>query len=221
MVGFSKNVNRTYIRNSMKNIIFDLGNVLIAWDPNVIYKKYFAGDLAKMDRFYKETGIYKTNAELDRGRPFQEALTELSNKFPHYYEPIHFWKTKWLEMIGGSIEDSVKILESLYAQGYPLYALTNWAEETFFPHIRYNYEFFNYFKDIVVSGVESVIKPELEIYKILLRRNNLNPEDCIFIDDNQDNLTPAKNLGMSVIKFTSPRQLKDQLKFLGISVTIV
>ena len=204
----------------MKNIIFDLGGVLIAWDPDTVYKKYFGDDLEKMDRFYKEIQIDKVNAKLDRGLPFDEGLTELAKKFPKYHEPIHLWKSKWIEMIGGTIDGSIKILESLHAQGYPLYALTNWATETFFTYIRYNYAFLNLFKDIVISGVEHEIKPEPEIYKILLRRNKLDPKDCIFIDDKQENLIPAKNLGMATIKFASPKQLQDELKLLGISVDI-
>ena len=206
----------------MKNIIFYLGNVLILWDPDVVYKKFFSGDLTKIQRFYEETGIQKANAEMDRGRPFQEALSELSGKFPHYHEPIQFWKTKWLEMIGGPIEDSVKVLESLHAQGYPLYALTNFAAETFFPHIRHDhkYKFLNYFKDIVVSGVEQVIKPDPKIYEILLRRNNLKPENCIFIDDSSDNINAAQNLGIATIKFTSAEQLIDDLGKHGISIPL-
>lgn len=201
-----------------KNIIFDLGNVLIEWNPDVVYKKYFVGDIAKMNRFYKETGIHEANAEMDRGRPFQEALTELSNKFPQYREPIQLWKSEWLNMVGGPIGESIKILDLLYTQGYSLFALTNFAAETFFTHIRHNhrYAFLDYFKDIVVSGVEHVIKPEPEIYKILLARNKLDPKNCIYIDDNQINLPPAQNLGMAVIRFTSSKQLKKDLESLGV-----
>lgn len=205
----------------MKDIIFDLGNVLLAWDPDVVYKKYFANDLAKIQRFYAETGIQQANAEMDRGRPFQEVLTELSNKFPHYREPIQLWKTEWLKMVSaGPISESIKILESLHNHGYPLYALTNFAAETFFTYIRHNprYAFLNYFKDIVVSGTERVIKPEIEIYQILLTRNKLDPKNCIYIDDNQINLLPAQKLGMAVILFTSPQQLKEQLTLLGVSI---
>ena len=198
-----------------KNIIFDLGGVLIDWNPDRVYIKYFDSDLAKMKRFYQETEIHKTNEETDCGRPYLEALTELSNKYPHYHQPIHLWKTNWLNMIGGTIENTVKILESLHTQNYPLYALTNFSAETFFTHMRYKYKFFEYFKDIVVSGVEKVIKPDLGIYKILLERNKLEPQKCIFIDDRQENLTPAKNLGMHVIQFTSPQKTQESIKSTG------
>jgi 2-haloacid dehalogenase len=208
-------------KNSMKNIIFDLGGVLVLWDPDIIYKKYFANDLTKMRRFYEETGIRLANIDMDRGRPFQEVLTELSHKFPQYHEAIHLWQTKWLSMIAGPIADSVRLLESLHSQGYALYALTNWSAETFFPYIRHNqeYKFLNLFKDIIVSGIEQTTKPDLKIYKILLQRNNLNPANCIYIDDCPENLIPAQNLGMSTIKFNSPKQLGNKLKSQGISVT--
>lgn len=199
----------------MQNIIFDLGGVLITWDPDIVYKKYFS-DKQKVQQFYQETGIHQVNAEMDRGRPFQDALTELSTQFPHYHEPIHLWQTQWSAMIAGPIPDSVKILKLLHNQGHPLYALTNWAAETFFPHIRYKYPFFELFQDIVVSGVERLIKPDPKIYQLLLHRNKLDPTNCIYIDDKPENLTPAQNLGMSTIKFTSPLQLLKDLQVHGI-----
>ncbi len=203
----------------MKNIIFDIGNVLIEWNPNIVYKKYFAGDTIKMNRFYEETGIHQANTEMDRGSSFQEVLTELINKFPLYREPILLWKTEWLNMVGGPIATSIQILESLHAQNYPLYALTNFATETFFTYIRPDkkYAFLDYFKDIVISGIEHTIKPDLAIYKILLARNKLDPKNCIYIDDSPINLPPAQELGMATIRFTSPAQLKERLEELEIT----
>ena len=203
----------------MQTIIFDLGGVLINWDPNIVYQQYFA-DEQKVQQFYQETGIHQVNAEMDRGRSFQEALTELSTKFPHYHEPIHLWQKQWLTMIAGPIPDSVKILEALHDQGYPLYALTNWAAETFFPHIRYNYPFFELFQDIIVSGRERLIKPDPKIYQLLLHRNNLDPTTCIYIDDKPENLRPAQDLGMIPIKFTSPQQLLQELHSHGIQLKL-
>jgi len=201
----------------MQNIIFDLGGVLIDWNPDNVYKQHFTGNLAKMQQFYQETGIHQANAEMDRGRPFQEALAELANKFPHHQKPIHMWQTHWCEMLAGPITDTVKILESLYKQKYPLFALTNWAAETFV-HVRNNYNFFNYFKDIVVSGALGTIKPEPQIYKILLTRNRLDPKNSIFIDDNALNLPPAEKLGITTIQFSSPKQLHDALKLHNIKI---
>ncbi|MBF0298624.1 MAG: HAD family phosphatase [Oligoflexia bacterium] len=200
----------------MKNIIFDFGGVLIDWNPDYLYKKYFANDLIKMNHFYQETEIIKMNIEMDRGRPYDDALTELSTKFPHYQHAVCIWKTRWPEMVAGSIEGTVKILESLYEKNYPLYAITNWSCETFYPYVRNKYKFFDYFKDIVISGHEKVVKPSPKIYEILLQRNQLNPKDCIYIDDNQNNLLPAKDIGISTIHFESAEQLSEQLKSYGI-----
>lgn len=203
---------------NLKNIIFDLGNVLIDWNPDYVYRRYFADDLEKMVAFYQETEIFKANSEMDRGSSFDEVLGKLSKKFPHHSTPIKLWKSQWTEMVRGPIKDSVKILESLYHKQYDLFALTNFANETFFTHI-YNhdpYQFLNYFKDMVISGIEGVIKPELAIYEILIARNSLNPKHCIYIDDTEINLIPAHQLGMHVIKFSNPKDLENQLKSRGI-----
>lgn len=204
----------------MKNIIFDIGNVLITWDPNPIYMEYFGNDSVKMQAFYEQTNIFTTNSEMDRGVPFEQALTKLASEFPHYHEPIHMWQNRWLETIGGPIHASAELLTSLHAKQYPLYALTNFAAETFFTHIRHNtkYNFLNLFKDIVVSGVEKVIKPDPKIYEILLQRNNLDPKNCIYIDDSKANLVPAQNLGMATIHFKSSEQLTNELRSLNILI---
>lgn len=204
----------------MKNIIFDIGNVLITWDPDSIYMEYFNNDSTKMHDFYKQTDIFTVNSDLDRGMPFEQALLLLANKFPHYREPIHMWQHKWLETIKGPIHASVELLKLLHTKQYPLYALTNFAAETFFTHIRHdaNYKFLNLFTDIVVSGVEKVIKPDPKIYEILLQRNNLDPKNCIYIDDSKDNLVPAQKLNMTTIHFTSSEKLIDALRLLNILI---
>jgi len=202
----------------MKNIIFDIGNVLIKWDPDPIYMEYFANDLTEVQDFYTQTNIFAANAEMDRGTSFKQVLTQLANEFPHYHEPIHMWQNRWLETIGGPIPASIELLTSLHNKQYPLYALTNFAEETFFTHIRHNakYNFLNLFKDIVVSGVEKVIKPDPKIYEILLQRNNLDPKNCIYIDDTKANLMPAQELGMTTIHFLSSEKLNNELRSLDI-----
>lgn len=193
------------------NIIFDVGNVLIKWDPNPVYTAYFSGDADKVTKFYTETEIFKWNEQIDAGAPINSVIEKLAEKFPNYREPITYWHTKWQDMIGGEITDSVTILQSLHAQNIPLFALTNWSHETFFQHIRYQYSFFELFNDIVVSGLEKVIKPDVRIYEILLERNKLHPQNCLFIDDNANNLVPAQKLGMDVIRFESSLQLHREL----------
>ena len=200
--------------SNTKNIIFDIGYVLIRWNPDRVYDAYF-GDKEKVKLFYEETGIFKLNQEIDKGLPFDEALKILAAQFPHYHEPILHWKDKWRDMIEGPVEQSVNVLKRLHQLNYPLFALTNWSAETF-PYVLHKYDFFSCFRDIVVSGREKVIKPDFKIYDILLKRNHLQPQHCIFIDDNMDNLHSAKHLGMSTIHFVTSEQLEIDLRALGI-----
>lgn len=197
-----------------KNIIFDIGAVLVEWDPNRVYEPYF-GDAAKMQLFYTETKIFDVNRKLDQGHSFDMLLQELSLAFPHYKKPILFWKEKWSAMLGGQIQGSIDILKNLYQLNYPLFALTNWSKETF-PIALKQFDFFKYFIDIVVSGEEGFIKPDHQIYKILLQRNSLKAFDCLFIDDNLDNVKSAQNLGMDAIHFENPEKLINELRVKGI-----
>ena len=199
-----------------KHIIFDFGAVLIDWNSDIVYAFYFK-DTQAMQRFYRETNIHTLNKEFDRGLPFDIGLKQLAMQFPHYHEPIKLWKTAWQKMIVGIIEGSVDILHTLHAKGYPLYGLTNWSAETF-PYVYYKYDFFQCFKDIVVSGRENTIKPEAAIFEIILKRNNLDPRQCIFIDDVAANVTAAETLGMKGIRFESPEKLLQELRAIDITI---
>jgi len=201
----------------MKNIIFDIGMVLIYWNPDLVYKPYFNDDESAMHRFYDETSILLENAEIDRGRSFDESVAMLSARYPHYREPIQFWKDRWVDMLDGSLEGSVTILKALHQKGYPLFALTNFSNETF-PMVKNQYDFFKCFRDIVVSGDVKAIKPDSKIYQILLERNQLDPHECIFIDDRVENVEAAQDLGMQGIQFKSPDQLMRALKTLEIDL---
>jgi 2-haloacid dehalogenase len=199
-----------------KNFIFDFGAVLIDWNPDRVYLPYFKTDEV-MKKFYEETAIQILNKEIDRGVPFDVILKQLIEKFPHYHEPIKFWKTAWHKMIGDPIPGSIEILKELHEKKYPLYGLTNWSAETF-PYVYYTHDFFHCFLDIVVSGRENTIKPEERVYNICLERNNLNPETCIFIDDNAKNVEVAEKLGIKGIVFSSPEQLREALLALGVEL---
>lgn len=199
-----------------KHIIFDFGAVLIDWNEDTVYSSYFK-DTEAMQRFYRETNIHMLNKEFDRGLPFDIGLKQLAMQFPHYHEPIKLWKTAWHKMIVGVIEGSVKILHALHAKGYPLYGLTNWSAETF-PYVYYKYDFFQCFIDIVVSGREKVIKPDKAIFEIILQRNNLDPRQCVFIDDMAANVTAAETLGIKGIRFENPEKLLQELRAIDITL---
>ena len=143
------------------------------------------------------------------------ALRELVPKFPNYEKEIRAFKARWPEMIKGPITGTVDILNGLHEKGVPLYALTNWSNETFH-FAQALFPFLKFFKDIAISGVEMTKKPDPRFYKILLERNGLNPAKCVFIDDSQVNVHGAQALGLEAIRFESPEQLRSALaKLLG------
>ncbi len=201
----------------MKNIIFDFGGVLLTWNPDNFYLSHFNDDKKLMQNFYDETKIQILNLEMDRGTSHDFILRDLIKEFPHYEKPLLAWKTCWHKMLSGTVEGSVEILKQLNDSGYQLYGLTNWSAETF-PYVYYTHDFFQLFKDIVVSGRVNLIKPDPQIYKICLERNNLIPEETIFIDDNLNNVETAKNLGLHGIHFTNASQLHTSLINLGIEI---
>ena len=194
----------------INTVIFDLGGVLIDWNPRYLYRKLFASE-AEVDWFLQNICTAEWNDEQDAGRSFEEATQELIRKFPTYREPIAAWYGRWQETIGGPIDGTVDILKSIRDSGkYRLYALTNWSAETF-PWALDNFEFLHWFEGIVVSGVEKCRKPLPQFFHILFDRYNINPGEAIFIDDNLKNIEGAKALGLNTITFTSPEHLSQQL----------
>ncbi len=194
----------------IKNIIFDLGNVLIEWNADRVYDKYFATPELKQE-FYATTQIKLLNHEFDRGLPFATGLERLAIQFPQYSEAIWLWKNNWSQMLGNEISGTFALLHELKAKGYQLYALTNWADETFV-YAETNFKWLEHFIDIVVSGRENLIKPDPAIYQLLLKRNNLVANECIFIDDSLVNVEAAAKLGITAFHFSTPQQLSLDLK---------
>ena len=193
----------------MKDIIFDLGGVLVDWNPRYLYKKIFSTD-TEMEWFLANVCTSQWNTQQDAGRPFAQGLELLEQKFPEYTFAINFYWTRWEEMLGGVIQGTVDILEELKSQHRHLYALTNWSEETF-SLVQEKYEFLKWFEGIVVSGREKLVKPDPRIFTRLLERYNLRAPNCIFIDDNQANISKAADLGFETILFTTPDDLRRTL----------
>jgi len=191
------------------NIIFDLGGVLVDWNPKYLYRKIFA-DLDEMDYFLMHVCSPDWNEEQDAGRDFEEAIRVLSKQFPNYHKQIAAFYERWTEMLNGSITQTVDILTELYHHEINLYALTNWSHQTFH-HAVERYEFLDFFIDIVVSGIEKVRKPDHKVFQILLDRNKLKSSDCLFIDDSKRNIVAARKMGFETIHFESPKQLRLEL----------
>ena len=192
------------------NIIFDIGMVLIRWNPRNLYRKIFT-DEAKMEWFLANVCTNEWNVEQDRGRTFSDAVKLITPHHPEYANEIEAYDTRWAEMIPGVIEGSVDILETLHKNGTPLYAITNWNQDKF-RETKLNYPFLNLFRDIVVSGAEKLIKPDAAIFELCLKRNKLMAADCLFIDDSLKNVQGAAAVGMLTHHFTTPENLRIDLK---------
>jgi len=195
-------------------IVFDLGGVLIDWNPRHLYRKLFDQDEA-MERFLQEVCHHDWNLEQDRGRSFADAIEEAALRHPHQRAMIEAYHSRWDEMIAGAIEDSVVILEELADAGYELQALTNWSAETF-PIARARFAFLDLFDTVLVSGEERLVKPDARIFQLLLERIAHPAEVCIYIDDSPPNVAAAGALGFDAIPFTSPHALRAALTDRGL-----
>lgn len=203
------------IMNIIKNIIFDLGGVLIDWNPKYLYKKIFS-DIDQCKWFLENICTNDWNEQQDGGRLIKEANKELIDKYPAYKGNIEAYYLRWEEMLNGPIEGTVNILKELKEnKKFRIYALTNWSAETF-PRALELYEFLHWFDGRLVSGEENTRKPFKEIYELLIKRFNLIPSESIFIDDNLRNIKAAEDVGIKSIHFKNSDQLKEELIFLKI-----
>jgi len=199
-------------------IVFDLGNVLIGWDPRALYRELFAEQPEQVDWFLENVCTSAWNAEQDRGRRFSDAVVALAAQHPpQLHAAIRAYHERWVEMLTGEITGSVELLLELHARGTPLYALTNWNQETF-AHARERYPWLARFRGIVVSGEERCVKPDPQIYHTLLARYGLQAADCVFIDDSPANVRAAREVGMHALQFSDPAQLRADLKALGFAL---
>lgn len=195
----------------INTIIFDLGGVLIDWNPRYLYRKIFQTE-EEVTWFLENICTGEWNDLQDGGRSFEEATKELIQKHPEWEEPIAAWYGRWQETIAGPIEGTVNILREIKdSKKYRLYALTNWSAETF-PWALENFDFLHWFEGIVVSGIEKTRKPLPEFFQIIFDRYTIKPSEAIFIDDNLHNIEGAKALGMNTITFKSPEQLLKELQ---------
>jgi 2-haloacid dehalogenase len=195
-------------------VVFDLGGVLLDWDPRHLYRKLFDDEEA-MERFLGELCTIEWHAQHDRGVPAEQSCAELAARHPEYAELIHAWHQRTEEMIAGTIDDSVEILRELKEAGVRCYALTNMEAETY-PLRAERYEFMRWFDGTVVSAHEGVIKPEREIFERLLERYELDPERTLMIDDAQRNVEAAERLGMKAVYFSTPPRLRSVLDGFGL-----
>jgi 2-haloacid dehalogenase len=201
--------------NEIDAIIFDLGGVLIDWNPSYVFDKMF-DDEEKKKHFFENICTSDWNEKQDAGRPLQEATQELVRKHPEWKEYIEAYYGRWTEMLGGPIHETVEILRQLKQKSkYKIFALTNWSAELF-PIALERYDSLHWFDGRVVSGEEKMRKPFREFYQLILNRFNLTPQETLFIDDNVRNAEAAKDFGIQTIIFKTPEQLKADLIHMGI-----
>jgi 2-haloacid dehalogenase len=199
----------------INTIIFDLGAVLIDWNPHYMYRTLFS-DEQEMKNFLAEICTSDWNEEQDAGRALQEGTDILVARFPEHEANIRAFYGRWNEMLGEPFHGTVELLKQLKASGkYKIYALTNWSAETF-PVALERYDFLSWFDGIVVSGTEKMRKPAPEFYQILLDRYQVEANEALFIDDNYRNILAAEKMGIKSIHFTSSEHLEAELKGLGV-----
>ncbi|GAC1590919.1 MAG: HAD-IA family hydrolase [Chitinophagaceae bacterium] len=199
-------------------IIFDLGGVLLDWNPLYVYDDNYFESQEKRDYFFSTVCTGDWNEEQDAGKPISDATQELVQKFPDWEQPIRDFYGRWTEMLRGPIPETVEILRKLKQSGkYKLYALTNWQAELFqIALVRHS--FLYWFDGRLVSGVEKTRKPFPEFYNLLLTRYTIDASRAVFIDDNLRNVAAGEAVGIHSIHFQSPAHLTEALKELKIEL---
>ena len=200
----------------IKNIVFDLGGVLIDWNPKYLYTSYFETE-ESISYFLENICSMEWNEEQDGGRSIALANEILIEQFPEYENEILAYYGEWETMLNGAFEDTVAILEDVTNKYGKPYALTNWSSETF-PFAKKHYPFLDWFEGILISGVEKLKKPDPKIYQLLLSKFELNAEECLFIDDNLRNVEAARKEGITSIHYIDAAQLRKALSKHGINI---
>ncbi len=206
-------------RSPVDTIVFDLGGVLIEWDPRHVYRTMFTGPdaEAEMERFLAEVCTPEWNAEQDRGRTLAEATAILVERHPDQAELVEAYYGRWDEMLGEPIGETVQIARELKNRGLRLVALSNWSAETF-PRARHRMAFLDEFDGVLISGAVGLIKPDRAIFDLVAQRHDVDAGRAIFIDDSPKNVAAAANAGFDAILFESPEQLRRELTRRGLLV---
>ena len=195
-------------------VVFDLGGVLIDWNPRHLYRQLF-DDEAAMEEFLATICTLEWHVAHDLGQSTAESCAALALEHPEHAAMIRAWADRTEDMVGGAIDETVEILAELRAAGVRCYALSNMEPETF-PVRMERFDFLRWFDGHVISGIEGVVKPDPEIFRRLLQRFDLEPARTLFIDDSPVNVEAAKHLGIKAIHYESPAQLRAEIEGLGL-----
>ncbi len=199
----------------LTDVVFDLGHVLVDWDPRYVYRERFGGDTQAMEAFLAEVCSPAWHHTVDRGRPWDEALAERIERFPEHAEHIRAYREHWPGMFAGDLPESVRVLRSLHSAGLRLHALSNYPAEP----VGFLYERFDWmtlFEHVIISGRLGIAKPEPGIYAHLLDTIERPASRCLFIDDREDNIAAARAAGLDAVHFTAGAQLAAALTARGL-----
>jgi 2-haloacid dehalogenase len=194
-------------------IVFDIGNVLVRWNPRNLFRKTMK-DEARMERFLAAALSMDFVALTDIAADFSKAVAERAKAFPEFAHELHLFDERWVETIGGPIEENVALMRRLRGAGRPVYALSNFAAVKF-AIARRMYDFLNEFDDAVISGHVGAVKPDPRIYQILFERVGRRPHELVFVDDSLRNVEAARALGMPAIHFGPGVDLERELSRRG------
>lgn len=198
-------------------VVFDLGGVLVDWDPRHLYRQLF-DDEEEMERFLAEICSLEWHVAHDLGHSIQESCDELAALHPEHADLIRAWAERSEDMVLGAIDGTVEVLRELTDAGVRCYALSNMERETF-PLRLERFEFLRWFDGHLISGLEGVVKPDPRIFDLLLQRFGLEPSRTVFIDDSPVNVEAAKRIGLVAIRFESPDHLRKELADHGLDLT--
>jgi 2-haloacid dehalogenase len=202
---------------NIQAVIFDLGGVVIDWNPALLYRKVFAGDEAKMATFLSQICPPEWNEKQDAGRPLAEATEERVAAHPEWEREIRAFYGRWPEMIGGSIPGTADIMRELAALGVRLFALSNWSAETF-PFVRDRFGELKLFERIFLSGEHKIAKPDERFYRIALDGIPIPAGNLLFIDDSQRNIAAAERIGLRSLAFRGAQELRGDLRAMGFAI---
>jgi len=204
------NQSTSAIKPAIKAVVWDVGNVLIDWDPRHLYRRLIE-DEAEIERFLCDICHYEWNLEQDKGRLWSDAIAEKISQFPDHENLIRAYDECWQEMVSGPITGSVEILNSMREKNIPLYAITNFSREKWDIATEL-FPFLNVFQGVTVSADVRMLKPDPAIYRHFLSSFSLDPAGLLFIDDRIENVKAAVAEGFHAIRFTDAYQLTNDLK---------
>ncbi|TCC30072.1 HAD family hydrolase [Kribbella speibonae] len=195
-------------------VVFDIGGVLLDWSPTYLYAELIP-DEEQRTHFLTNVATPAWNHQQDEGRPWAEAVAELTSLHPEHAEWIEAYDTGWLKMVKGVFEDTAAVVTELQSLGVPTYALTNFSGEKW-EVAKEAFPILTRFDGEVVSGVEQTVKPDEKIYRILIDRFALNPARTFYTDDMAYNVDGARAVGLDAEVFTGAADLRTQLRERGL-----